>query len=72
VIIATDAPLDLAAFEAIEAKDGIAHLARRVLDEREVDAILARGELVTLTDQYAPVDQMLAPVFRGQAVDSQE
>jgi spermidine synthase len=72
VIIATDTPLDLAAFESIDARDGTAHLARRVLDEQEVDALLAGGELVTLTDQYAPVDQMLAPVFRDHVVDSQD
>jgi hypothetical protein len=31
-----------------------------------VDDILSEGRLVTLTDRYAPVDQMLAPVFREE------
>ena len=36
-----------------------------LLDDQELDALLSSGALVTLTDRYAPVDQMLAPVFRG-------
>ena len=66
VLIATDAPLDLKAFENIDAEDGDPLLARQVLSEEEVDALLAQGRLVTLTDRYAPVDQMLAPVFREE------
>ena len=33
---------------------------------QELEALLAEGSLVMLTDQYAPVDQMLAPVVRGE------
>jgi spermidine synthase len=66
VIIATDTALDLPAFASIDAGDGDAYLARQVLSEAEVDAILAEGRAVTLTDRYAPVDQMLAPVYRGE------
>jgi spermidine synthase len=61
VIIGTATPLDLEAFEPG------AYLTRLLMSEGEVDAFLGEGRLVTLTDQYAPVDQMLAPVFRGQA-----
>ena len=31
-----------------------------------METLLAESEVVLLTDQYAPVDQMLAPVFRGE------
>ena len=34
--------------------------ARRLLDEGEVEELLASGRTVMLTDRYAPVDQMLA------------
>lgn len=67
VLIATDVPLDLRAFQSIDAGDGDPLLARQVLSEEEVDALLALGRVVTLTDRYAPVDQMLAPVFREEA-----
>jgi hypothetical protein len=34
-----------------------------VLPAREVDAFVAQGHSVVLSDDYAPVDQLLAPVF---------
>jgi spermidine synthase len=67
VVIATDTPLDLASFETIDAGDGIPLFARQRLTETELEAVLAEGNVVTLTDQYAPVDQMLAPVVRGES-----
>ncbi len=68
VLIAGDTPLDVAAFEAIEAGDSEALLARQVFNQAEVDELLANGYVVILTDQYAPVDQMLAPVTRGETL----
>jgi spermidine synthase len=72
VLIASDDPLDRAAFETVDAGDGVPLLARQMLLDEEVDALLADGRVVTLTDRYAPVDQMLAPVYREQVpiVDS--
>jgi spermidine synthase len=61
VILASDSPLDLDAFQAAAPK-----LAAKLLAEHEVDALLAEGRTVTLTDRYAPVDQMLLPVFLEQ------
>jgi spermidine synthase len=63
VLIASDRPLDLAAFETLDAGDGVPLLARRLLSQEEIEALLAEGRVVMLTDQYAPVEQMLAPVF---------
>ena len=60
VIIGTDVPLDLGAFKANSFLTG------RLMSEQEVDALLAEAKVETLTDYYAPVDQMLAPVFRDQ------
>jgi hypothetical protein len=34
-----------------------------VVPAREVDDFVAHGHSVVLTDDYAPVDQLLAPVF---------
>ena len=66
VLIATDTPLDLDALKSLDAGDGDAQLARLLIAEDEIDALLAEGRTVTLTDRYAPVDQMLIPVFLDQ------
>jgi len=66
VVIASQRPLDLAALRAIDAGDGEAMLSGMLLDEAATQALLAEGRRITLSDQYAPVDQMLAPVFRGE------
>ena len=66
VVIASRRPLDLAALRAVDAGDGEAMLAGMLLDRAATEALLAEGQRVTLSDRYAPVDQMLAPVFRGE------
>ncbi|MBM4458757.1 MAG: hypothetical protein FJ011_13470 [Chloroflexi bacterium] len=66
VLIASNAALDLAEFATIDAGDGETFFADQVLDESEVAAILEEKRVVALTDRYAPIDQMLAPVFRGE------
>ncbi len=66
VLIASDAPLDLVALKTIDAGDGDPFLARQMISQKEIDALLTEGRVVMLTDQYAPVDQMLAPVFRDE------
>ena len=63
MLIASDTPLDLASLETLDVVDGGPLLARQLLSEEETDALLAEGRVVLLTDQYAPVEQMLAPVF---------
>jgi hypothetical protein len=60
VIVAGDTPLDLDAF------DEDARLRQKVLSPDEVTELLAEGRDVILTDRYAPVAQMLAPVFLGR------
>ena len=68
VLIAGDTRLDAAAFNSITAEDGEVRLAGQLFSEAELNQFLAEGELVLLTDQYAPVDQLLTPVFRGEVV----
>jgi len=66
VLVATNAPLNPATFEQVSAGDGQPLFADRLLTPAQIDAIVSEGHLVLLTDAYAPVDQMLAPVFRGE------
>jgi predicted membrane-bound spermidine synthase len=61
VILAGDTPLDMDMFQRTAPR-----LASLLLTESEIDALLAQGRTVTLTDRYAPVDQMLFSVFVDQ------
>jgi hypothetical protein len=66
VLVASDAPLVQGRLLMVDGGDGVAALGQQLLSEEEVDGLLASGRTVLLTDQYAPVDQMLAPVFREE------
>ena len=66
VLVATDSPLDLETLSAMDADDGEPLLGRQMLSQEEIDALLTEKRVVMLTDEYAPVDQMLGPVFRGE------
>jgi spermidine synthase len=66
VIVASDTPLDLAVLADIDGGDGDPQLSRQLLTGDKLDALLAEGRVVTLTDRYAPVDQLLIPVFLDQ------
>ena len=66
VLIAGDTPLDLPALKNIDTGDHEPLLADRLLSEQAVTDLLAEGRSVALTDQYAPVEQMLAPVARNE------
>jgi spermidine synthase len=66
VIVGANRPLDRAALGRINVGDGGPLFAAQVLSPEQTDALLSEGPSVVLTDQYAPVDQMLAPVFRDE------
>lgn len=68
VLIASDVPLEMALVQEQDGGDGFPLLANRLLSQDQVDAFLAEGKAVMLTDRYAPVDQMLAPVFRHEVL----
>lgn len=68
VLIGSNAPLDVDAFKTITAGDGHALLASQILSQAQVDELLSQGRVILLTDRYAPVDQMLAPVIRGEEI----
>jgi spermidine synthase len=66
VLIATDTPLDLTRLQTLSGNQN-SRLTNDLLSEAEMETLLAESEVVLLTDQYAPVDQMLTPVFRDEA-----
>jgi len=65
VLIATDSVLDLSAIQS--PGDTGTPAQSLVLSDEAVKTLLSEGRAVLLTDQYAPVEQMLAPVFRGES-----
>ncbi len=66
VVIASNRALDLDALQSVDAGDGEAMLSKMLLSPAATEALLSEGRPVILSDRYAPVDQMLAPVFRGE------
>jgi spermidine synthase len=66
VLIAADETLDFSKFEPATPGETAALTPQRVLANDEVQALLNEGQAVLLTDRFAPVDQMLAPVARGE------
>ncbi len=66
LLIASDVELDAAALTKYDGGDGDALLARMMASPAEIQTLLTEAPVVTLTDQYAPVDQMLASVFREE------
>ena len=64
VVIAGSTPLDLAAVNKADSPYPL--LSLHLLSETELNTFLAERNVVLLTDQYAPVDQFLAAVVRGE------
>jgi spermidine synthase len=63
IVVASNRPLDIAAF----APDS--RFASNVLPAEVVTELLLESRMITLTDSYAPVEQMLAPVFLGRTTE---
>jgi spermidine synthase len=62
VLMASRKPLDLAAFESVT-KTTDETLRTVPLDDQRLTAYLQSGRALTLTDDFAPVDQLLANLF---------
>ena len=61
LVLASDAPIDRALLRRVAPA-----MEAQLVDEATVDAMLAQGRPLILTDRYAPVDQLLWPVFLDQ------
>jgi hypothetical protein len=60
--MASSQPLNRAAFDGITSTEGIVDRTTS-LDEDRLNAYLKSGRALTLTDDFAPVDQLLASLF---------
>jgi spermidine synthase len=63
VLIGTDAPIDPTTLAQYDAGDGDALWARLLASDEDIAKMLSEAPPVILTDQFAPVDQMLASAF---------
>jgi spermidine synthase len=68
VLVGSKAPLDTAVLRTIKVHAGDPLLVRQMLAPDELDTLLSEGQVVTLTDKFAPVDQMLRPVYREEVL----
>jgi spermidine synthase len=66
VVIASDAPLSMSRLAGSKPENSRLDLTALLFSDEALEALLAEGRAVTLTDRYAPVDQMLAPAFRNE------
>jgi spermidine synthase len=64
VFYAADRPLDLDALHATLKRQGVAEEYSHRLPPGELERLLSKYPAVVLTDQYAPVDNLMADVFR--------
>ena len=61
---AATTPLDLEKLQVALNKQGIAEMSTSRLPDGELPRLLAKEPPLILTDQFAPVDQLMAEVFR--------
>ena len=66
VFIASDTPLEIEVLESIHSGDGNPRLSQTLLTEETLNALLAEGSSLILSDRYAPTDLMLLSVFLDQ------
>jgi spermidine synthase len=66
VVIGSNQPLEMSGMKPFAPADPVSRLASQVLPRETLVALFEAQPGPVLTDDYAPVDQMLAPVFRGE------
>ena len=62
IVVGAKQPLDLDRMRELATQDG-QRMQSAVMPQEELEAYLASGRRIILTDDYAPVDQLLAPLF---------
>ena len=64
VIYASDAPLELEAIQKAVAAHQSGYFWTHALSTKRLDDLLAKSPKLILTDQYAPVDNLMSEIFR--------
>ena len=63
IVAATGRPLDFADLRRVVGQDGQRPLRSDMVTPEQIDDYLARGPAIVLSDDFAPVDQLVAPLF---------
>jgi hypothetical protein len=65
VVAASDQPLDPQRLQTVRGQGGAGsnHVVTRIMPADRMQELLAKADSVLLTDDYAPVDNLLAPLF---------
>ncbi len=63
VVIASPQALDLEQLASLDGGDGVHQIRDWLLPAQKVEAMLSTAAPIVLTDDYVPVDNLLAPVF---------
>ena len=63
IVLAGDAPFDLDEFQKVATDNGREHLTAAIMPPELLETRLNHGKVVYLTDDYVPVDNMMAPRF---------
>jgi len=63
VVAASLTPLDMARLAQVRGQAANGRLLTRIMPSSTMEAWLARANPLLLTDDYAPVDNLLAPLF---------
>lgn len=63
VLIASDTPFDMEVLQTYDGGEYNTYLSRLFATPEEIERLLTEAPVYTLTDQFAPVDNMLASVF---------
>jgi hypothetical protein len=65
IVLASQKPIDVDALKQLDGGDGVRNIADWLLSEDQLVEILAREPQIVLTDDYVPVDNLLAPMFEA-------
>ena len=63
IVLAGDKPFDLDEFQKVATDGGNTTLTAAIMPSQQLQSYLSQGKLLLLTDDYVPVDNMMAPLF---------
>lgn len=63
VVLAGDRPFDVEGFKQAASENGAQQLTSTLMPQAQLDEYLQQGRQIVLTDDYAPVDNLMAPRF---------
>jgi spermidine synthase len=66
IVLASPRPIDLPTLRLYDAGDGVRNINQLIVQPQVVDEVAALAT-TTLTDDYAPTDNLLAPMFEASA-----